>query len=178
MKKATFIAFLLPVLIFAACLGGRLDQVAYADSGRGGHAGFAGRGGGFAGRGTGGFVGRGGGGFVGHGGHFGHRHGGGFSGDIWIGPGLGFWDPFFYPYYYPYYPYPYYAPSTTVVVPEQSREYIMQTPQPQETGYWYYCKDAKGYYPYVKRCPGGWMRVVPSSSPPDQDPLPPDEEPD
>jgi hypothetical protein len=51
----------------------------------------------------------------------------------------------------------------------------MQTPQPPESGYWYYCKDAKGYYPYVKRCPSGWMKVVPSSSPPDQDQSLPDE---
>ena len=32
----------------------------------------------------------------------------------------------------------------------------------QQTGYWYYCADPAGYYPYVKDCPQGWMQVVPS----------------
>ena len=34
--------------------------------------------------------------------------------------------------------------------------------EPQEDSYWYYCQDAQGYYPYVKSCPGGWTRVVPT----------------
>jgi hypothetical protein len=42
----------------------------------------------------------------------------------------------------------------------------MPEPQQQETSYWYYCKDSKGYYPYVKRCPSGWMRVVPTPAVP------------
>lgn len=32
-------------------------------------------------------------------------------------------------------------------------------PPPQT--YWYYCRDPEGYYPNVRRCPEGWMRVVP-----------------
>jgi hypothetical protein len=28
--------------------------------------------------------------------------------------------------------------------------------------YWYYCVDAKSYYPYTQQCPGGWLTVVPS----------------
>lgn len=179
MKKGTFLALLFPVMIFATLLTGGLDKTASADPGmRGGRAsrvdgGFAGRGGGgFVGRGGGGFVGRGGGGFVGrgdfdrHGGFVGHggRHGG-FRGDIWIGPGWGFWDPFFYPAY-PYYSYPYYPPQT-IVVPQEPQEYILQTPQ-EQAEYWYYCKDPRGYYPQVRRCPGGWMKVVPSA-PPEED---------
>jgi hypothetical protein len=118
----------------------------------------------------GGFVGRGSyAGYRGHG-HGGH-HGGHFSSSIWIGPSFGFgYDPFYYPYY-PYrysYPYPYYAPPT-VVVPQEPQEYIMRDDQQDETGYWYYCKEANGYYPYVKRCPGGWMKVVPYQPPPDLD---------
>lgn len=27
--------------------------------------------------------------------------------------------------------------------------------------WWYWCEDAKKYYPYVKDCPGGWRRVPP-----------------
>ena len=174
MRKATFIALLVPVLFFAASFAGPLEQTAQADpAARSGHVGSSGGRGGFVGRGgarghaggDGRYVGRGD--YVGRGG--GHRGGGHFSSSIWIGPGWGWgvWDPFFYPWY-PYYSYPYYAPPT-VVVPREPEEYVMPEPQQAETGYWYYCKDANGYYPYVKRCPGGWLRVVPSQPPPDQD---------
>jgi hypothetical protein len=114
------------------------------------------------------------GGYYGNGGYYGHHdHNHGYvSTSIWFGPGWGWsaWDPFYYPYYpYPYYyRYPYYGPSTTVVVPQEPQEYIMNEPGQQETGYWYYCKEARGYYPYVEKCPGGWMRVVPQE-PPDAD---------
>lgn len=117
------------------------------------------------------------GGYYRHGGYYGHGghgHGSYYSTSIWFGPSWGWsvWDPFYYPYYpyyyrYPY-PYPYYGPSTTVVVPQEPQEYIMQAPGQQETGYWYYCREAKGYYPYVEKCPGGWLRVVPQE-PPDAD---------
>lgn len=36
-------------------------------------------------------------------------------------------------------------------------------PQPQ---YWAYCRSARGYYPYVAECPGGWLPVLPTSTPP------------
>ncbi len=32
--------------------------------------------------------------------------------------------------------------------------------------YWYYCADAKAYYPYVQQCPAGWLRVIPETTPP------------
>jgi hypothetical protein len=35
--------------------------------------------------------------------------------------------------------------------------------QPQ---YWAYCRSAQGYYPYVPECPGGWLPVLPTSTPP------------
>lgn len=28
--------------------------------------------------------------------------------------------------------------------------------------WWYYCEQSKGYYPYVKTCPGGWQKVSPT----------------
>lgn len=37
-------------------------------------------------------------------------------------------------------------------------------PMPEETirpGYMYYCVYPNGYYPYVKGCPGGWLKEVP-----------------
>jgi len=32
--------------------------------------------------------------------------------------------------------------------------------------YWAYCQSAQGYYPYVPECPGGWLPVIPTSTPP------------
>ncbi len=93
--------------------------------------------------------------------HGGHGH---FSGSIWIGPiGGPWWGPA-YPYSYSYY-----APPP-VVVQQPSQEYVEQPPpESEDTGYWYYCQDPKGYYPYVKKCPNGWLRVAPSPAPTDEE---------
>ncbi len=92
-------------------------------------------------------------------GYAGHVH---VGGSVWIGPGWGPWWGPAYPYYYPY---PYYT-APPVVVQQSPQEYVQQpAPESQEPGYWYYCQDPKGYYPYVKRCPSGWLRVVPSPAP-------------
>ncbi len=104
-----------------------------------------------------------------HGGGW-YGHGGRVGVGVVIGPG---WDPWwggYYPYY-PYYPYsyPYYAPPP-VVIEKEPDTYIQQTPQSEEPPkYWYYCKDPKGYYPYVKKCPKGWMKVVPPTTPEDEE---------
>jgi len=90
-----------------------------------------------------------------HGGHFGHRGGhGGFG--VFIGPG--WWDP--YPYY------PYYA-SPPVIVQQPPDVYIQPPPDVVEPHYWYYCPAPQGYYPYVKKCPQGWMQVVPPATTPE-----------
>jgi hypothetical protein len=108
------------------------------------------------------------------GGYHGGYHGGGYYrgsgwvGGVWIGPGWGWgaWGPWwgapYYPYY-PYYPSPYYA-SPPVVVQQQAPVY--DQPPPQQN-YWYYCQESRAYYPYVKECPKGWVKVVPSPGPPD-----------
>lgn len=103
--------------------------------------------------------------------------------DVVIGGSWG-WGPWWgyqWPYYYPYYPYygygsyysyPYYYPPS-VVVPEkpQSYSYIeREGPQSSQSSSkwpsdWFYCPQSRGYYPYVKECPGGWQ-TVPSSPPP------------
>lgn len=76
---------------------------------------------------------------------------------IVVGPP--YWSPWYYPppYYYP----PYYPP---VVIERQAPPvYIEQSP-PVETktaGYWYYCQSPGGYYPEVRECPGGWVKVPP-----------------
>jgi len=73
--------------------------------------------------------------------------------------------PYHYPAYYPAY-YPPYYPAP-VIVPAQPTVYIERDSQPsvqpstQPQGYWFYCADARAYYPYVKECPGGWQRVAP-----------------
>ncbi len=84
-------------------------------------------------------------------------------GGIFIGPG--WWDPWWGPpvYSYPYpYPYNYYYPAPPPVVQQQPPVYEEETPQPY---YWYFCAASKTYYPYVKTCPGGWLKVVPPASP-------------
>ena len=107
--------------------------------------------------------------------HHGGFHGGGFRGGyhvggprVFIGGFFGF--PHFYPYRYPYYyprPYPYgysysYPEPYTHAAPPVNIE-------PQQTYYWYYCRDPQGYYPYVANCPGGWARVIPTPPPPGKD---------
>lgn len=56
--------------------------------------------------------------------------------------------------------------------PPPSRVVIVQppaqtAPPPAAPQYWYYCKPAKAYYPYVSSCPRPWTRVpaTPGSRP-------------
>jgi len=97
----------------------------------------------------------------GRGGHGGHGRVS-FRGSIWVGPG--WWGPWGYPYAYPYYPYyyPYYA-EPPVVIERQAPVYVQPNQQQEESDYWYYCTKPQGYYPYIKKCPGGWLKVVPSA---------------
>ncbi len=80
-----------------------------------------------------------------------------FRGGIWVGPG--WWGPP-YPYYYPYYPY-YSEPPT--VIERQAPAYVQPNRQQDDQDYWYFCAKPKGYYPYIKECPGGWLKVIPSA---------------
>jgi len=86
-----------------------------------------------------------------------------FRRGVWVGPvwGPGWWGP-----YGPYgYPYPsYYSPP--VVVQQEPQEYVYQPAPRSEQQYWYFCQDPQGYYPNVKKCPKGWLKVVPNSAPP------------
>ena len=87
-----------------------------------------------------------------------------FRSSIWVGPG--WWGPWGYPYYYSFYSYsyPYYAEPPIL---SRSRHQFMysRTSQQEESDYWYFCTKPQGYYPYIKRCPGGWLKVVPSAPP-------------
>ena len=75
--------------------------------------------------------------------------------------GLGLWEASYPHYAYPYYPDAYPGP---VVVQQPATEVYAQpaSQRSAESGYWYYCQNPEGYYPYVRRCPNGWMKVVPS----------------
>ncbi|MGE5465657.1 MAG: hypothetical protein ACM3RQ_00625 [Methanocella sp.] len=79
-------------------------------------------------------------------------------GSVHFGIGIGIPGPWYYapPVYYPYYP-------PAVVVPAPSA-YVEQAPSPVYStrpvqSFYYYCAASKGYYPYVRDCPGGWERV-------------------
>jgi hypothetical protein len=100
-------------------------------------------------------------------GHGHHGHHGRTSvfigGSFWAGPPP-FWGPApWYPRYYYGGPV-YYGPPPAFVQP--SVGYIQRGHE--ESDYWYYCDNPQGYYPYVKSCPGGWMKVVPETVPPDR----------
>lgn len=71
----------------------------------------------------------------------------------------------FYPWYYP--PYYYYPPYPVVVSPPTPTTYVEQGSAPAQStpAYWYYCEASKTYYPYVKECPAGWLRVAPHATP-------------
>jgi len=49
-----------------------------------------------------------------------------------------------------------------------SQPSVQTAPQSEQASSWYYCNDAKAYYPYVRECPSGWQRVVPQKAPPGQ----------
>lgn len=72
--------------------------------------------------------------------------------------------PFGYHWYGPP-PYYYYPPTVIVREPQVYIERGAPQPSPQAEAYWYYCSSSRTYYPYVKECPEGWQRVVPTPPP-------------
>lgn len=83
-----------------------------------------------------------------------------FGGPLYYGPR--YYAPYYSPYYY-YPPYPavvgvpYSPPAPTTYI---ERDAVQSAPV-RPAGYWYYCADSQGYYPYVKECAGGWQQVSP-----------------
>lgn len=112
-----------------------------------------------------------------HGGYYGGGYyrpywGPRYSVGVYLGPGFwgGYYPYYGYgPYYYPpYYGYGSYYPPAVVTVPSSPPTYIEKgagEEAPGSPAYWYYCRDANGYYPYVKQCPGGWEQVNPTPPP-------------
>jgi len=92
-----------------------------------------------------------------------------WRGEVIIGPVWSpWWGPYAYSYPYAYrypspdaYPYDYRDPE--MVIERDPPAYFQQAEGPkQQQYYWYYCKNPKGYYPYVKSCPDGWKKVLPA----------------
>ncbi|MFZ1548265.1 MAG: hypothetical protein WAT12_14410 [Candidatus Nitrotoga sp.] len=127
------------------------------------------------------------------GGHAGGRYSGGWNRGgrvgIYLGAPIGFsygYNPYSYyrapfygvPYSYPpaYYPsvptyYPMVQPVPMTYVERSDEPQIGTQEAPNDSSqdtqesWWYYCVDAKAYYPYVNQCPGGWLRVAPQPAP-------------
>jgi hypothetical protein len=98
-----------------------------------------------------------------HHGGWGHHYGGNYYGGIGLGLGLGYGLGYGGSYYSPYYGGGY--PPTVVTVPVTPPVYIQQTPpttQQYPSGYWYYCNNPQGYYPYIKQCSSAWQPVNPT----------------
>lgn len=66
-------------------------------------------------------------------------------------------------------PFWYYPPVAPVVVAPAAPPVYVQREEPaaatgartDASSWWYFCRDANAYYPYVKQCPGGWEKVAP-----------------
>ena len=90
----------------------------------------------------------------------GHHHSRVGVGIVVGGP---YWGPWYAPppppvYYYP----PYYPP--VVIERPAPPVYIEQAPVVEAkpaAGYWYYCQASGGYYPNIRECPQGWVKVLP-----------------
>ena len=101
-----------------------------------------------------------------HSGNWRHGWHGGRNGWWWVAGGA--W--YFYPQ--PVYPYPDPYQPPLVVVEQASAPVQVVPAQPPVAArpaqqFWYYCDAARGYYPYVASCPGGWKTVpaTPSGAP-------------
>lgn len=107
-----------------------------------------------------------------HGGGHGHSYyrsgvdviiDGSFWGPPWYYPPYYYSQPYYSPYYYPYsYPPVVEMPSSPPVYIERSRPDSSALPN-----LWFYCPESKTYYPYVKKCTGGWQ-TVPAEPPSEQ----------
>jgi hypothetical protein len=101
-----------------------------------------------------------------------HGHGHGHGPVVHFGFSYGF--PTYVPRYFPVpvysfpryvFPAPVHVYPTAVIRHYPSPVYIEQSivpaePAPPQTqNDWYYCADARMYYPYVRECTGGWQRV-------------------
>lgn len=71
---------------------------------------------------------------------------------IYVGP---YWSPWMFPP-------PWYYQPTIVVPPPEPRVYIERN-EAADAAFWHYCRSLRGYYPYVRECPEGWLQVFPEA---------------
>jgi hypothetical protein len=90
-------------------------------------------------------------------GHWVHGWHGDRFGWWWAGPGVWYW----------------YPPAPAYYVPPPPEYLEPASPAPERN--WYYCDSAKGYYPHVRTCSGGWRAVpaTPRGQRADAPPVPP-----
>jgi hypothetical protein len=93
-----------------------------------------------------------------------HHGGSHWRGGVFLNFGVPYpyyWGPRYY--YYDYGPPAYYYSPPVVVAPASPPVYVERGDDDAaaKPTWWYWCPSAKGYYPYVKECPGGWQRVAP-----------------
>lgn len=85
--------------------------------------------------------------------------------------GIQFGAPFYGPpFYHPFHPFgPYYYPPPVYVVPAPQPQVWIERESAEPAlpvpGFWYYCPEARAYYPSAGSCPGGWQRVPPQRPP-------------
>ena len=91
------------------------------------------------------------------------RYGLGYGGYGWGYPGYGFGYGGYYPPYYAYPPMETVPAAPPVYIEQQQGIGQATTAEESQGNYWYYCRKPEGYYPHVKKCPEGWMQVVPQS---------------
>lgn len=141
-------------VVLGLLAGLTMSEVASA---RGGHGGF--HGGGFRGRvGVGVVIGAP---LIGAGLYYGSPYYGGY-GSPYYGGYYGGYSPYYSPYYYPpsyYYPQVGVAAAPPVYVEQGAG--AAPAVAPQQSNFWYYCRNPEGYYPYVKECAAGWQQVSP-----------------
>jgi hypothetical protein len=95
-----------------------------------------------------------------HGGHWVHGNYGNRFGWWWVVAGA------WYLYPGPVYPYPDpYVPPVVVTQQYQVGPAPAAPTGPAPVQYWYYCRAAKAYYPYVAECPAGWEKVPATPAP-------------
>ena len=108
---------------------------------------------------------------------WGHHGYGGSRVYFGVGFGPGYWGAPYYSGYYPGYYSPPYAPyaAAPVIINQTPPVYVEQSAQPalaapsaapvaaQPQQYWYYCAASRSYYPYVKKCPAGWVKTLPQA---------------
>jgi len=97
----------------------------------------------------------------------------GVRGGVYLNLGVPwpYWGPRYYdPYYWG--PPPIYTPAPVVIQRTEPVYVEREVPAPaaaaprvEEAVWWYWCASARGYYPYVKDCPGGFQRVPPQPVP-------------